>query len=201
MFIAAPEASDESDRIYKSSADSHGFVMNLTRAWAWRPDVFEGFAALRAQLTSSSSLTKRELAVIVCATAAQLGDSYCSLAWGRTLSDEAGPESAAAVISSDDGGLGTRDRALAVWARKVVADPNGTTASDVEALRSAGFNDRTIFEATAFIAFRVAFSTVNDALGVAPDWQLAESVPREVADVVTFGRSVAVKTTTPAPDA
>ena len=195
MFITAPEASDGSDRIYKSSADSQGFVMNLTRAWAWRPDVFEGFAALRGQLTSKSSLTKREQAVIVCATAAQLGDSYCSLAWGRTLSDEAGPESAAAVISSDDGALGTRDRALAVWARKVVADPNGTTASDVEALRSAGFNDRTIFEATAFIAFRVAFSTVNDALGVAPDWQLAVSVPREVAAVVTFGRSVAAKNT------
>jgi alkylhydroperoxidase family enzyme len=153
--------------------------------------VFEGFAALRGQLTSKSSLTKREQAVIVCATAARLGDSYCSLAWGRTLSDEAGAAYAAAVISSDDGVLGTRDRALAVWARKVVADPNGTTASDVEALRSAGFNDRTIFEATAFIAFRVAFSTVNDALGVAPDWQLAESVPREVADVVTFGRLLA----------
>ena len=82
---------------------------------------------------------------------------------------------------------------MAVWARKVVSDPNGTTASDLDALRAAGLNDRTIFEATAFIAFRAAFSTVNDALGVAPDWQLAESVPREVADVITFGRPGAAK--------
>ena len=94
MFIAPPEASDESNRIYKSSAASQGFVMNLARAWAWRPDVFEGFAALRGQLTSKSSLTKRDQAVIVCATASQLGDAYCSLAWGRTLSDEAGAASA-----------------------------------------------------------------------------------------------------------
>ncbi len=196
MFIAPPEASDESDRLYKSSADSEGFVMNMARAWAWRPDVFEGFVALRGQLLSKSVLSKREQAVIVCATASQLGDAYCSLAWGRTLSAEAGAASAAAVLRSDDGVLDARDRALAVWARKVVADPNATTASDVEALRSAGFDDRTIFEATAFIAFRAALSTVNDALGVAPDWQLAESVPTEVAAAVTYGRPVGARNDT-----
>ena len=100
MFLAVPESSDATERIYKSSADSQGFVMNLTRAWAWRPDVYEAFAALRAKLTSKSNLTKRDQAVIVCATAAQLGDSYCSLAWGKTLAAEAGPASAAAVLAA-----------------------------------------------------------------------------------------------------
>ncbi len=80
MFITEPPASEASERIYKSSSDSQGFVMNLTHAWAWRADVFEGFAELRSQLTTRSTLSKREQAVIVCATAAQLGDSYCCLA-------------------------------------------------------------------------------------------------------------------------
>ena len=31
MFLAEPESSDATERIYKSSADSLGFVMNLTR--------------------------------------------------------------------------------------------------------------------------------------------------------------------------
>ena len=44
-----------------------------------------------------------------------------------------------------------------------------------------------------FIAFRLAFSTVNDALGVQPDWELGESVPKEVGAAVTFGRPVATK--------
>ena len=44
MFLAVPESSDATERIYKSNADSLGFVMNLTRAWAWRPDVYEAFA-------------------------------------------------------------------------------------------------------------------------------------------------------------
>jgi len=191
MFIAPPEDSVDTARLYKSSLDSQGFVMNLTRAWAWRPDVFEGFAALRSQLTTKSSLSKREQAVIVCATAAELGDAYCSLAWGKTLAEEAGAASAVAVICATDDGLNARDQALAGWARKVVADPNGTSARDMDALRAAGLTEKEVFEATVFVAFRLAFSTVNDALGVRPDSELVDAVPKEVSAAVTFGRPAA----------
>lgn len=192
MFISAPDDSVETAKVYESSAKAQGFVMNLTRAWAWRPEVFDGFASLRSQLTGKSSLTQRELAVMVCAAAGQLGDSYCSLAWGRTLANEAGAVTAAAVIKDGPAeGLSERERALAAWARKVVADPNATTADDVAALRKAGLSDREVFEATLFIAFRQAFSTVNDALGASPDRELAERVPPEVRAAVTFGRAVA----------
>jgi hypothetical protein len=119
----------------------------------------------------------------------QLRDSYCSLAWGKTLAAEAGAAVAAAVLKDDqEAALTARDRALAAWARKVVADPNGTTSSDIEALRSAGLDDRTIFEATAFAAFRLAFSTVNDALGANPDPELVDTAPMEVRSAVTYGR-------------
>ena len=192
MFIAAPEDSPETAEVYASSAKSQGFVMNLTRAWAWRPEVFDGFAALRSQLTNASSLSKRELAVLVCATASELEDSYCSLAWGRTLAAEAGADAAAAVITDRASeALSERERALAAWARKVVADPNATTASDVDALRRLGLGDREVFEATLFVAFRLAFSTVNDALGVHPDRALADRVPAEVRAAVGYGRAVA----------
>jgi uncharacterized peroxidase-related enzyme len=192
MFVAAPEDTAETARMYKASADSEGFVMNLTRAWAWRPDIFDGFGALRGQLTNGTTLTRRELATLVCATAGKLGDSYCSLAWGRTLAEETDPALAAAVIAaSSDARLGERERALAVWARKVVGDPNATTPEDVDALRAAGVSEREIVEATIFVALRLAFSTVNDALGVKPDRQLAQQAPPEVLEVVTFGRATA----------
>lgn len=162
MFITAPLLTDETQRVYEASAASMGFVMNLTKAWAWRPEVFDGFAALRNQLTGHSSLTKRDLAVLVCATAAQMGDSYCSLAWGRTLAQEASATVAAAVITNAaEEALTNRDRALAAWARKVVADPNATTAADVADLQAVGLSEKEVFEATVFIAFRQAFSTVK----------------------------------------
>jgi alkylhydroperoxidase family enzyme len=125
----------------------------------------------------------------VCAMASQLQDSYCSLAWGKTLAADAGAAAAAAVLrDGDDTAPTARDRALAAWARKVVADPNSTTSSDVDMLRQAGLDDRAIFEATVFIAFRLAFSTVNDALGANPDWQLADTAPPEVRAAVSYGR-------------
>jgi uncharacterized peroxidase-related enzyme len=189
MFLPQPKTTAAVERMYKSNQAAQGFVMNLTSAWAWRPDVFESFAALRNQLTSSSSLSKRDQAVLVCATASQLRDSYCSFAWGKTLAAEAGAATATAVLTGgDDTALTARDRALAAWARTVVADPNSTTRSDIDTLRSAGLDDRAIFEATAFAAFRLAFSTVNDALGANPDWQLVNTVPPEVRSAVTYGR-------------
>ena len=85
-------------------------------------------------------------------------------------------------------GLDERARALTTWARQVVADPNATSPADVQGLRDVGLSDRAIFEATAHIAFRLAFSTVNDALGAAPDAQVAEAAPEAVRQAVTFGR-------------
>ncbi|RZU02215.1 carboxymuconolactone decarboxylase family protein [Rivibacter subsaxonicus] len=189
MLLPPPETTDAVARVYKSSQAAQGFVMNLVSAWASRPDVFESFAALRGQLTASASLSKRDQAVLVCAAASQLQDSYCSLAWGKTLAAQAGAAPAAAVLSgSDHAALTARDRALAAWARKVVSDPNSAGPSDITALRGAGLDDRAIFEVTAFIAFRLAFSTVNDALGAIPDWQVADAAPPEVRSAVTYGR-------------
>ncbi len=40
------------------------------------------------------------------------------------------------------------------------------SAADVQAPRDAGFSDAQIFTITVFVALRLAFSTVNDALGL-----------------------------------
>jgi alkylhydroperoxidase family enzyme len=87
--------------------------------------------------------------------------------------------------------LTDRERALVRWCRAVVRDPGSTGAADVDALRAAGFSDRDVFEVTAIVAFRVAFSTLRLALGVQPDAQLADSAARAVRDAVDFGRPVA----------
>ncbi len=79
---------------------------------------------------------------------------------------------------------------MAVWARKVARDPNGTSAADVQELRDAAFSDDQIFAITVFVALRIAFSTVNDALGICPDAALRSTAPQEVLEAVTFGRPI-----------
>ena len=194
MFLLPPADSPATANLFQSDLDERGYVMNLSRVWAWRPEVQSGFAALRTRLTGESALSKRELGVLVCATASSLGDSYCSLAWGKLLADAADPAAAAAVLQGVAGpGLTARDQALSVWARKVTGNPNATTRDDVDALRAAGFTEREIFEATTFIGFRLAFSTINAALGARPDWQVAAAAPPEVQQAVAYGRPVAAR--------
>jgi uncharacterized peroxidase-related enzyme len=189
MLLQVPPDNSATARLFQSDLDKYGFIMNLSRLWAWRPEVREAFSAVQTQLMSCSSLTQRDLGVLVCATAASLGDSYCALAWGKLLATASDASTAASVLQGSEGnGLTARDQALSVWARKVAKNPNATTLGDVDYLRSAGLSDQEIFEATAFIAFRLAFSTVNDALGARPDWQLAAAAPPEVRSAVTFGR-------------
>jgi uncharacterized peroxidase-related enzyme len=189
MFLGEPPASEASQDAYADDRDADGYVNNLTRLWSWRPDLYASFAALRASLMEASALTDREWAVLVTSTAAALSDSYCALAWGPRLAELSNDETAARVLAGAPApALSEREVALAAWARQVVKDPNGTTKEDVERLRQIGLGDREIFDATAFIAFRLAFSTVNDALGAAPDKQLADAAPEAVRAAVSYGR-------------
>jgi uncharacterized peroxidase-related enzyme len=192
MFLKTPPEDSATAALYKEDLDGDGYVMNLTRLWAWRPDVAKAFVDLRKMLMAGSSLSVRERAVIVCATASTLGDSYCGLAWGKRLADATDPATAAAVLGSGDPpALNAREKALLAWAREVVRSPNATKAADVERLRSVGLSEREIFEATALVAFRAAFATVNDALGAKPDWQLAHAAPEEVRAAISYGREFA----------
>jgi alkylhydroperoxidase family enzyme len=137
----------------------------------------------------ASGLSFRQRGILVTATASTLGDSYCSLAWGGKLAKASAATLAAGVLTGDDAELTEQEQAIAAWARKVAGDPNATTPADVQALRDAGLDDGQIFAITTFVALRLAFSTINDALGAQPDAQLTQSLPPEVREAVTYGRS------------
>jgi uncharacterized peroxidase-related enzyme len=191
MFLNEPDSVEAREYLDKEKTAT-GYVMNLDRAWAWRPDVAEAFGTLRKQLTDGSTLSPRERAILVCAQARALGDSYCAMAWGTRLAELIDATSAADVLRGlDTPDLSPREAALRRWADQVVRAPADVQAADVEALRFVGLNDREIFEATVFVAFRIAFSTVNDAVGAQPDRQLVAAAPDEVRTAITYGRSQA----------
>ena len=189
-FLADPPETTAVTAAYGSDLGSDGYVNNSTRVWCWRPDVLVSFQALCADLLAESSLSPREVAVVVAATAATRGDAYCALAWGSRLAELSNHTTAARVLQGRDADLTDREAALADWSRQVVHDPNATTNDDVKRLRGAGFSDQEIFEATTWTAFRMAFSTINDALGTTPDPQLTQKAPDLVRETVTFGRPV-----------
>jgi SAM-dependent methyltransferase/alkylhydroperoxidase family enzyme len=187
-FLAEAAPSADVQRLYDEDREELGYVMNASRVWAHLPGAQGGLFELLKDAVGAGSLTFRQRGILVAACASTLGDSYCSLAWGAKLAGDAGAELAGGVLVGDDGPLDAPERALARWARQVTRDPNATSVADVEALRDAGYDDAQIFAITFFVALRIAFSTVNDALGARPDRQLLASVPDAVRDAVTFGR-------------
>ncbi len=191
-FLTVPETSEQIQRLYDDDLDKLGFVMNASQLWAHDPAAHDALFDLINDVVQSSSLTFRQRGILVSACASTLGDSYCSLAWGGRLAGAAGADVAGSVLRGDDDLLDDSDRALARWARRVTRDPNATTASDVDALRAAGFTDAQIFAITTFLGLRIAFSTVNDALGARPDRELDESAPAAVRKAITYGRPVGV---------
>jgi alkylhydroperoxidase family enzyme len=188
---AIAEPSSDVQPLFADDVDELGYVMNVSKLWAHQPAMKKALFDLMGQAARAAALTFRQRGILVTSCASVLGDAYCSLAWGNKLAGEAGAEVAGCVLRGDDGPLDELERVLARWARQITRDPNATGAADVQVLRDAGYDDAQILAITTYVALRIAFSTVNDALGAQPDHALGQSVPAPVRDAVTFGRPVA----------
>ena len=189
-FLSGPVLTEEVARLYAENLGGQGYVANLTRLWAHSPAALDAITDLLGLAVAEAGLGYPHRALLVSAAASAMSDSYCSLAWGTRLASATDARTAAEVVGGGSD-LAPDERVLVNWARRVVRDPNGTLPAHVDELRALGFDDRQIFALTLFVALRVAFSTVNDALGAAPDAELARSVPTAVRDRVVFGRPVA----------
>ena len=191
-FLPEPaELSAEGQALYDEDVADEGYVMNLSRMWAHDAATSDKLFDLLAHVAEVGGLSFRDRGILVLSTASTLGDGYCSLAWGKKIATTYDADLAAAILAGKDDVLDERERALAAWARKIASDPNATTADDVQALRDVGYDDRQILALTTYAALRLAFSTVNDALGARPDAQMRDSVPQQVRDTVTWGRPIA----------
>ena len=164
-FLPAPGQEAAVRRLYDDDAHELGYVMNASRMWGHQPRLQDELSALINRATEIAGLGFRDRGILMTATASTLGDAYCSLAWGNKLSGVASGALAGTVLAGGDEGLTPRETALARWARRVTRDPNATTTDDVDELRAAGFDDAEILALTLYIGLRIAFSTVNDALG------------------------------------
>ena len=190
-FLGEPPVSPQVQALYDEDLAGGGYVWNVSRLWAHQPGTLQRLFELMSQAFTPGGLAFRQRGILVTATASALGDSYCSLAWGAKLGQASDAATAAGVLNGSDAALTDQETAMATWARKVTRDPNATTPADIQALRDSGLDDGQIFAITAFVALRLAFSTINDSLSAQPDAQLALSVPREVSEAVTYGRPIA----------
>lgn len=190
-FLSEPSTSPGQQELYREDLEQDGFVWDISRLWGHQPDLWKQLFETVDVAADAAGLSARDKAVLVLGMSSTLGDSYCSMAWARNLTNWADADTARAVLEHDDGPLTGRERALAAWVRKVAADPNATTPGDLEALRGDGFSDPEILALTLYSALRLCFSTTNDALGARPDVALADMLDPSIRSVITWGRQPA----------
>jgi alkylhydroperoxidase family enzyme len=195
-FLAPAPVDDQVQRMYAGDLELQGYVANLTRVWAYSPEALAALSYVLRRAADTAGLDGRQRALLVTACASTIEDSYCSLAFGSKLAATDSPTFVARLLAGDEDELSHRDRALVEWARRVAGDPNATTPLDLDELRTVGYDDAQIFALTLFVALRIAFSSVNDALGAEPDAELAANAHPDVRTAITYGRPVG----TPASD-
>ena len=190
--VPPEEASGEVKAMYDKDLAAQGYVANYTRAFSTRPDVLQGWLALKDAITSGMDPRLYELATVAAATA--IRSSYCSLVHGNILAAGHYPaETVAGIAGEGDGAAGALDPADAAvvrFARKVAKEADQITPEDVGELRGLGLSDADVFNVILAAAARCFFSKVLDATGTQPDAALHD-LPDQLRAALTVGRDIA----------
>src|SRR5690349_21289792 len=99
MFLGDPPPGEATEDAFARDRGEDGYVHNYTRLWSWRPGLWDSFQTLRDELTGATSLSQRELALLVAAAVSEHGDAYCSFPWGTKLAAVTDDETAAQVLA------------------------------------------------------------------------------------------------------
>ena len=190
--VPPEDASGEVKAMYDKDLAAQGYVANYTRAFSARPDVLQGWLALKDAITSGMDPRLYELATVAAATA--MRSSYCSLVHGNILATGYYPAEQVVSIAGDGdeaaAALDTADAAVVRFARKVAEEADQITPEDVGELRRLGFSDADVFNVILAAAARCFFSKVLDATGTLPDAALHD-LPDQLRAALTVGRDIA----------
>ncbi len=195
MFIRPtnPDVADEAHAWTEIQTAAWGYLPNYAAAFASRPDVARAWTNLNLTVRNGMDRHRFEIATIAAARA--LRSTYCTAAHSTFLRDTCGDEGAMIALATDLDGvmLDPTDRAVVLFARKMVHDAAGITVDDTATLRSAGLDDNDIADIVFAVAARCFFATALDAMGVQADPQLRAAFPPELADQMVVGRPIAAQ--------
>ena len=188
--VPPERAAGEVKALYDKDLAAQGYVANYTRAFSGRPDVLQGWQALKDAITSGMDPRLYELATVAAATA--IRSSYCSLVHGHILAAGYYPAEKVVSIAANEAAeaLNAADAAVVRFAQKVALEAEKITQQDVDELRGLGFSDADVFNVIAAAAARCFFSKVLDATGTQPDGVLRE-MSDQLRSALTVGREIA----------
>lgn len=181
-LLGEAPASAAAAELSSGDLEGLGFLTNVTRLWMHDPSAWDQLFSLIGTTAQTAGLSVAERGVATVVGTSLAGDSYCPLAWGHKLAGATTPEVAASVLRGSDELLDDRGRAISAWARTLASDPRSATTADLDQLAKVGFDSAQILRLTLFISLRIAFATVNGALGARPEQEYVDFVDPMVRD-------------------
>jgi uncharacterized peroxidase-related enzyme len=131
-----------------------GFVPNVFKLMARRPDEFRAFFAYHdALMEKESGLSKAEREMIVVATSAANSCPYCVVAHGAVLRIRAKDPLIAdqVAVNYRTAPVDERQRVMLEVAVKLARSPELMESTDLERLRDRGFSDEDIWDIGAIV--------------------------------------------------
>src|SRR5437868_12196193 len=157
-FGEPPESDLPADirEVYEKNREKLGFVPNVFRAYARRPEHFRAFMAYHDVLMKGpGNLSRVEREAIVVAVSSENRCQYCLVAHGAALRVLGNDAILAEQIANNwrTADLSPRMRALLEFASRVNEPGFAASDNEIDAMHTAGFSDDDIWDIAAIAAF------------------------------------------------
>ncbi|HZZ00493.1 MAG TPA: peroxidase-related enzyme [Candidatus Baltobacteraceae bacterium] len=142
--------------IYEKNREKIGFVPNVFRAYARRPEHFRAFMNYHDVLMrGDGGLSRAEREAIVVAVSSENRCQYCMTAHGAALRILGKDPILAEQIANNwrTADLSPRLRAMLAFASRVNEPGFAATDDEIDALRAAGFSDDDVWDIAAIASF------------------------------------------------
>ncbi|HET7651952.1 MAG TPA: peroxidase-related enzyme [Acidimicrobiales bacterium] len=143
------ELPDDIRKLFAKAEANIGFVPNVFRAYAWRPERFRAWFAHYRQLHEPTEhLSEAEREMIAVAVSMANGCLYCLVAHGDALRLALGDRVLADRIIFDfrRAGLPPKQHAMLEYAVKITTTPLDCDERDLDRLRGAGLTDEEVWD-------------------------------------------------------
>jgi len=170
------ELPQEIHELWQPSLDKLGFVPNVLRLYALRPDNLLAWNAwYEVAMKGESGLTKAEREMIAVVVSVANDCAYCMAAHGAALRKLTKDPALADAIAADHttAPVEPRVRAMLDYARKLTLRPTEMAEADVVRLREAGWTDEDVMDVAEVTGLFNMSNRMASGLGWAPNPEYA----------------------------
>jgi uncharacterized peroxidase-related enzyme len=172
LALKRGELSAAMEAYFAKCTEKLGFVPNVLQAYAFDNAKLEAFVGMYNDLMlAPSGLSKLEREMIAVAVSAVNCCYYCLVAHGAAVRMLSGDPALGEMIAMNyrAAPLSKRHRAMLDFVTKLTAEPWAMEDDDREALRSAGFGERDIWDIAAVAGFYNMSNRIASATDMRPN--------------------------------